>query len=116
MSITALEPPARRSNAVLGLREAARFIADYDVPLGNVNPLAYRLYTGDYAADCREIDRIAAMIGLRAGHPDGDPNMYMVRRPFSGGVAYTATTVTDLQREREALLSVYPVFDEEAAA
>lgn len=116
MTITALESPARRSNAVLGLREAARFIADHpDLPLGSINPLAYRLCTGDYAADCREIDRIAQMIGVRAGYADGDPNIYMVLRPFSGGVAYTATTVAPLEREREALMSVYPDFEQEAA-
>ena len=74
-------------------------------PLGKGDPFRLCVRAGTYGENRAEVDRIASLLGVKAG-PGWDEGNYVARRNFGGGVVFEAWAIgTEADRTRFRLAS-----------
>jgi hypothetical protein len=85
----------RRADLVAGYRAAADLLEKYlGIPIGDSgDPLCVLILASSEARNAREVDRIAALLGVTVGYRPGSSIHYGCRIDLDGGLAYRAQTV-----------------------
>jgi len=113
-STATIAPPTLAEEVREALSIFAGFLAQHpDLPLSKYDAMSYHVHADTDEQQRAEIDRIAAILGVKAAE-NADRDRYAAERAFGPGVTYKATAI-----DREAMTRysahMKPYFEAEAA-